>query len=343
MRGMRRALRGSAALITLIALVAGLPVALYRLGGNPLPGHIPSWHHVTALLLHRDNGSVFLGAVRDLSWLAWAAFTVAAAIEAQAALRGRRAPRLRLGGLQNAAGWLVTLAALAFSSQPAVALASTPPASAVTVGASSRARRPGGQLPGRGGHTRFSVRQRSASRAGDEHGLLPDGDRPAAAIASGRSLSATSATGISFREILKLNLGHDMGGGQMFTDPSVIWTGWVLQLPASPTAAPSQAAPATPADTSAHSGHASADPPYSSPHPGAQGTAAGAGRATHPAAGQPSVPAQAGQPPSAGQPSAPAPSGAPPSAASPATASHPAAEAEIPPASCSARVYWSAA
>jgi len=48
---MGRLLRGSAALVTLIALVAGLPVALFLLAGNPLPSHIPSWHEATSLLL----------------------------------------------------------------------------------------------------------------------------------------------------------------------------------------------------------------------------------------------------------------------------------------------------
>ena len=63
---------------TLIALVIGLPLALYWLGGDPLPGHAPMWHTVVADLVHRDeSGAVFLGAVRDLSWVAWAAFTVA--------------------------------------------------------------------------------------------------------------------------------------------------------------------------------------------------------------------------------------------------------------------------
>src|SRR5258708_23551013 len=121
------ALRGGPALLTLIVLVVGLPIALYGLGGDPLPRHIPAWHHVSALLLHRDNGAVFLGAVRDLSWIAWAAFTAAVAVEAQAALRGRRAPRLRLGGLQNTASWLGAAAPLPFTNHPAPAPASTPP------------------------------------------------------------------------------------------------------------------------------------------------------------------------------------------------------------------------
>ncbi|HEY5015296.1 MAG TPA: hypothetical protein VII59_00780, partial [Streptosporangiaceae bacterium] len=66
---------GLAALITLLALVAGLPVLLYKLGGSPLPGHLPSLAQFGRALLHRDSSSVVLAAVRDVSWIAWAAFT----------------------------------------------------------------------------------------------------------------------------------------------------------------------------------------------------------------------------------------------------------------------------
>src|SRR5258706_5797043 len=132
-RRLGTALRSGIALLTLIILVVGLPIALYLLGGDPLPHHIPAWHHVTTLLLHRDNGTVFLRAVRDLSWIAWAAFTVAVAVEGQAAVLGRTAPRLRLRGLQDAASSLVAAAAVAFASQPAAVLASTAPAAVTAV------------------------------------------------------------------------------------------------------------------------------------------------------------------------------------------------------------------
>src|SRR5258708_38814988 len=122
------ALRGGPALLTLIVLVVGLPIALYGLGGDPLPRHIPAWHHVSALLLHRDNGAVFLGAVRDLSWIAWAAFTAAVAVEAQAALRGRSAPRLRLRGPAHAASLPGAGAPLPASRPPPAAPARPPPA-----------------------------------------------------------------------------------------------------------------------------------------------------------------------------------------------------------------------
>ena len=301
-----RLVRGGVALVTLIALVAGLPVALFLLGGNPLPSHIPSWHESMSLLLHRDNGSVFLGAVRDLSWLAWAAFTASAIVEVQAALRGRRPPRLRLGGLQNAAGWLVALTTLAFSSQPAVALASTPPApvaAVTTVHPETGARDtqvtgpPASQVMSMGFYQMVTVHRGDCLWTIAQR-YLGDGDR--------------------FREIVKLNLGHRMAGGQVFNDPAVIWAGWVLQLPTGSTTAVPSPTPSAPA---AHSGHASADPQFSSPHPGA--SAAGA---SVPA--QPSAPAQEGTAP----PSAPAQAAPAHAASAPVTASHPAAAAEIPPA-----------
>ena len=176
-RRLTAVLRGAAALVTLAVLVVGLPLALYRLGGDPLPRHVPAWRHVGTLLLHRDNGSVFLGAVRDLSWIAWALFTAAVAAEAQAALRGRRAPRLRLrrpaerGQLARRAGRRSPSPASQRPRWPAT------PAAVTVVSAVRPARRrivPPACLrtipPRKHG--------RPASPPGDEHGLLPDGHGP---------------------------------------------------------------------------------------------------------------------------------------------------------------------
>ncbi len=51
-------------------------------------------------------------------------------------------------------------------------------------------------------------------------------------------------SGDRFHEIVALNLGHDMGNGQVFTNPSLIQPGWVLHLPAGPAAAPPRRPPA---------------------------------------------------------------------------------------------------
>jgi len=153
------AVRGLTALVTLLLLVAGLPAVLYRFGGSPVPGRLPSVHQLSTALLHRDSGSLFLGVVRDVSWVAWALFSLAVITEALAAAAGRQSPRLRLGGLQNMAGQLVALAA-----RPGRH--------------GSRISGAGRELCGRRASRRRSVRQSAGSSAGDEHGFLSSGGRP---------------------------------------------------------------------------------------------------------------------------------------------------------------------
>ncbi len=84
--------RGIVGLAVLVAMTAGVPLALYKFGGSPIPTRVPSVHQVTFALMHRDNGSLFLATVRDVSWLAWLAFAIAVIAEAQAAVRGRARP-----------------------------------------------------------------------------------------------------------------------------------------------------------------------------------------------------------------------------------------------------------
>ena len=104
-----RLIRAAASAILLAALIAGLPAALYKFGGTPLPHHLPSWHQITAALARRDDGTLFIAAVRDVSWAAWAAFTLSALTEAGARARGRPAPRLpALGPLQALAAALIS-------------------------------------------------------------------------------------------------------------------------------------------------------------------------------------------------------------------------------------------
>ena len=55
-----QAAAGIAALVTLVALVGGLPVLLYRLGGSPLPGHLPGLAQVGHGLLTMNRSSSFL-------------------------------------------------------------------------------------------------------------------------------------------------------------------------------------------------------------------------------------------------------------------------------------------
>jgi len=68
--------RGMLALTALVVLTVGLPVALYRFGGSPVPERLPSVHQVIAGLLHKDNGTLAIAAIRDVSWLAWLGFAL---------------------------------------------------------------------------------------------------------------------------------------------------------------------------------------------------------------------------------------------------------------------------
>jgi len=273
-------LRGAAALVTLAVLVVGLPLVLYRLGGNPVPRQLPAWRHAGALLLHRDNGAVFLGAVRDISWIAWALFTAAVVAEVQATLRGRSAPSLRLGGLQHAASWLVTFVTLAVTSQPAAVLASAP--APVTVVSAVRSGpppvNPVVQPPG----------PPAGANAADPSApqVMSMGFYQMVTVHGGDCLWTIAQRylghGDLYPEIVKLNLGHAMGDGQVFNDPSVVWPGWVLQVPARPGPAPSSPASAG-HGASLHPGHDSADPHFRRPHPAASASQPGPNAAGVPA------------------------------------------------------------
>jgi DNA-binding SARP family transcriptional activator len=325
-RRLAAAVRGLAAMITLLVLVIGLPVVLYRFGGSPLPHRLPSLHQVSSALLRRDSGALFLGVVRDVSWIAWALFSLAVITESIAAIGGRRAPRLRLGGLQNAAAHLVTLAALTFS-YPAtallavapaapVAMATMPPAQlagpgpltgaqpapptlAADTGTLAASRDGAGSAPPAGG---ADARPHGAAAQDAGHGAAPARDalsRSASPPAAPQVISMASyqavvvrpgeclwtiaqrylGDGDLFPEIVALNLGHSMGGGQVFTDPAVIWPGWVLQLPA--TASHGQQSPAHP--LAHHSSHPSRDRHFSRPHPAASPAGSAGADASDPA------------------------------------------------------------
>ncbi|MER0443269.1 hypothetical protein ABR738_01515 [Streptomyces sp. Edi4] len=123
LRLLGRLLRAAAGLALLLALTAGLPLLLLKVGHQP--GELTGgWD----LLTQQDDGSLLLVVLTLIGWAAWAAFTGSALLETVALLRGRSARRIRgLGGLQSLAGFLIgSIVLLA----PTAASAATP-ASAV--------------------------------------------------------------------------------------------------------------------------------------------------------------------------------------------------------------------
>ncbi len=281
----RAMLTGLAALAALALVVAGLPVVLVRFGGSPLPGHLAGWHHIATVLSSRDDGSLLLGIIRVCSWLAWLLFTVCALTEAQAAIRGRRPPYLRLGGLQGAAAHLVALAALTFATPSAITLSASVAAVSQPRAMSHHAR---DSQPVTGTQARRGM-------PATQH-AAPDASAAMASrlviVRAGDCLWSLAqhhlGAGDRYPEIVSLNYGHEMGNGQVFTNPSLIEPGWQLLLPPSATAVPGLPIGAD----SQHPGHPTVDSHFRRLHPAARHGAAHQ-RAVHQTGNEAAPPAPA--------------------------------------------------
>ncbi len=263
----RAILSGLTAMAALTLVVLGLPVILYRFGGSPVPGHFAGWHRVGQVLSSRDNGSLLLAIIRDCSWLAWLLFSVCVLAEAQATIRARKSPYLRLGGLQGAAAYLVALAALTFAAPSAVTLS----ASVTTTG----------QLTATG-HP-----DAAPSPPGQDHAA------PAALTTQAETTSTVVVVhpgdclwslarhylgaGERYPEIVRLNYGRHVGDRQVFTNPSLIEPGWHLLLPGTAGTGPGGHRGAT----GQHLGHPTADPHYRRRHRAAGGRRAADSETPH--------------------------------------------------------------
>lgn len=233
---LRACITGMAALAVLAAIVGGLPLALYRFGGSPVPHSLPGWRGLARQLSSRDDGGTALAVIRDGAWLAWLLFTACVLAEAQAAVRRCQAPRLRLAGIQGAAAQLVALAALAFSAPAAITLSGAAVVTGQTLDAMAVPDNAVSNLvvTVRGGDCLWSIAQR----------YLGAGDR--------------------YPEIATLNYGRPMGDGEVFSDPSVIRPGWQLLLPVGAAGEPAPQTARPPAGP--HSGHVTSDPQYQQRH-----------------------------------------------------------------------------
>jgi len=117
------------AVCALLALTVGIPVALWRLGGWPLPHTLPSsvelWH-----ALRQPIPDTFWGrALISLTWLYWLHFIACLLAEATATIRGRIATRVPGGWLNQAlaARLIGAILLLAPTSPLPVAAAAVPP------------------------------------------------------------------------------------------------------------------------------------------------------------------------------------------------------------------------
>jgi len=116
-----RLVRGLGSLAVLLLGLAGVPLALAFLGGNPLP-HELSWSAVRQALFAPVDGMVLVGLITIIGWLAWLVFTLSV-ISELVVVASRQRVRIRLPGLdvpqRFAAGLLMSVITM-ISVPPAV-------------------------------------------------------------------------------------------------------------------------------------------------------------------------------------------------------------------------------
>ncbi|WP_182886012.1 BTAD domain-containing putative transcriptional regulator [Microbispora sp. H10885] len=279
-------LRALLAAAVLTALIAGVPLALHALAGSPLPAHLPDLGKLAHTLTHRDDGTLFLTVVKDLSWAAWAGFVVSTLVELTSRVGGRAAPHLPgLGAAQWLAAQLISSIALAAGSPAAFVMAAVPPAAVVATASAALA----DTTPAAAADTtREATRLTGTVPHPAAHPATAHSPAGGAPTATGhipsRLVRLTHATyqvrrgdclwtiaerhlgdGDRYTEIADLNIGRVMTDGAHFTHPDVIRPGWVLRMPAAATDLDRSQPPIS----DRHAGHPSDAPDFSRPHDGA--------------------------------------------------------------------------
>ncbi|MFJ3402719.1 LysM peptidoglycan-binding domain-containing protein [Promicromonospora sp. NPDC090134] len=224
-----RVLRGLGAALLLCALVVGIPVGLWVLGGPVWTGPVSVGQIISILSSPDVTGSVLIGLIKIVGWVAWLTFAIAVVIEVVAALRGRRSPHVRgLGGQQRAAavlvGAVITMLVAAPSVSPAMA-ATTPvevaeTGTVVTAPVSSEAVVPADVSTG----------------ATEQKAGADEAPSPTYTVQPGDSLwriaEETLGDGARFKQIADLNYGVPQADGSALDAGNWIEPGWVLRLPA---------------------------------------------------------------------------------------------------------------
>ncbi|EEP72746.1 peptidoglycan-binding protein lysM [Micromonospora sp. ATCC 39149] len=294
-RRVGQVLTGFGALVVLIAVLVGGPVALIAFAGNPLPDHVPTLAEIGATLTSRDDGQLFLRALALVGWFGWATFAFSVLVELGAQSLRRPAPRLPgMSRQQRAAAALVGSVALIVAASPAAASAATvlsgPYPAAVAPAVAAPAARPVTATP--------VVDARSATPVAD----LPRETEPAVyRVAKGDYLGEVAERYLDdfdrYRDVAKLNRLRDpdrIRPGQLITLPDGVHdagarthaTGKLVVRPTTP--APGGTTTPRPPSSPAN--------PPAADAPAAPGATPPSSRATRPTPG-PSAAQPTGQPP----------------------------------------------
>jgi DNA-binding SARP family transcriptional activator len=226
---------GLLSLITLVALVAGLPALLVLFG--VLPTHVPSLGEVGNALTQPDDGRIFLGALTVIGWVSWGAFAWSVVVEARAAMQGRRAARLPVVGVsQWFAATLISGVTLLGSTGPAAAAGTL--AAPATVAAGVAVSAPAVPVAG------------TTERDAVDEGFVGPVHRVSSAKETVWDIAASRlGDGQRWKEIAELNHGLTQPDGTSLSRENLtLKPGYVLQLP--PDARPTEAASANQPDGS---------------------------------------------------------------------------------------------
>ncbi|MGY3516513.1 BTAD domain-containing putative transcriptional regulator [Micromonospora sp. PTRAS2] len=322
-----RTVRALLALAVLAGFTAGVPWLLTVAAGWPLdwigwpqPDAVPTLTDLRAAITSPWSDTMVFALLATIGWMLWAQFlrdTTIEIIETSAAARASRhgqprPPASGRGPIRWVAAVLVGAIVGAVLFDAARAVTTTPTAGAAA--ADAAARRPAvapahpAALPTveHGPRQALTIGVSATSTTGpltthrDSPAAVPSWARDAPGgthrVVAGDNLWDLAAKHLGdphrWREIYKLNRGHEQANGYALTDPDEIHVGWILALPAH------KAAPAT---TPPHT----QDPPPDSPD-----TTAPEANETAPAVPPPAPPASATTPepspsPPTAEPSAP--------------------------------------
>jgi LysM domain len=220
--------RGFLALVGLVVLVVGVPIALVTWVGSPLPAELPSLSEIGDALRDTYIPESFL--VKGLSlvvWLVWTELLVSLIVEAIAYARGRKARDVPLaGGVQRGAARLIATVALLG-------------ALIATRGNSGPAHERSAPLVPTMQPVSTVVLEDDLARQDSRDGsgtVAPPAAAPVYEVQRRDTLwdIAERHLGDPFRwqEIYQLNQGRPQADGTCLTDPDLIYAGWRLDMPA---------------------------------------------------------------------------------------------------------------
>ncbi len=224
---MTRNVRSLGAAVALLALLIGIPAALWALGRDSLPTQVPSWEQVLTTLAHPLTAGFLTGLLTLIGAIAWATFLAGVLMEVPAALGHRPTRQIRgLGPQRRLAAALLGAIFLSGMAAPALAPATQVRAtvhepSQVMLFVDLPADRPSAPDPGRADH--------------EEEPDAPSPGWQTHTVESGDTLwdiaQSRLGDGHRWREIADLNYGLPQPDGRALTDAHWLEVGWLLRIP----------------------------------------------------------------------------------------------------------------